>query len=316
MPSVSVIITTFNRGHYLKKAIQSALEQTLDDIEIVVSDDGGFEETRYICESFADARVRHIVNKTRQGISMNTYAGIMQASSPLIALLNDDDRWRPEFLERCARPMIEDDRVVLAFCDHWLIDSEGTLLTRETEENTACYGRDSLTRGYVAQPLMLLATNSIPLAMGSVFRKSAVDWNIYTGKIEGAYDYFLAYCLLKSHGKVFYEPDLLTEYRVHGGSASAQFNLTNTLGAVYISRLVLSDPKFHAISGTIRKKVRSLERHLVKAYLYKMKLGHAMQHGADFLRDSILYYTIDSHREMRLRTQQERGNPTSDKKEN
>ena len=61
---ISIITTTFNRPNYLKEAIGSALSQTFSDFELLVCDDGGREETRVVCESFKDARIRHIVNSS------------------------------------------------------------------------------------------------------------------------------------------------------------------------------------------------------------------------------------------------------------
>lgn len=70
MASVSIVITTFNRTIYLKEAILSALSQTFADFELLVCDDGGLEETRSLCDSFDDRRIRHIVNPERLGIAM------------------------------------------------------------------------------------------------------------------------------------------------------------------------------------------------------------------------------------------------------
>jgi glycosyltransferase involved in cell wall biosynthesis len=284
MPAVSVITTTLNRPRYLNEAIRSALSQIFGDFELLVCDDGGCDETRRLCESFHDARVRHIVNSSPLGIASNTRSGVMHAKSDLIALLNDDDRWTPEFLTKCAAPLLADRRVVLSFCDHWLIDPKGRRLLQDTERNSILYGRSTLPEGPVAEPLKLIATKSIPLAMAAVFRKSAVDWSLYSEKIEGAYDYFLSYCLLRNGGTVVYFAERLTEYRIHPDSATAKFHLTHALGAAYVNDLIVNDRGFDSIASHLRRSAISLEKHLAKFYLHQLNVPLAIRHAGKFLR--------------------------------
>lgn len=278
MPAVSIIITTFNRVDYLRQAIDSALSQTFSDFELLVSDDGGSEATRLLCESFADRRIRHVVNESALGAAMNTYSGIRLAQSDLIALLNDDDRWTPDFLEKCVPLLQGDTQVALVFSDHWLIDAQGTRLAAETNTASRTFGRDLLAAGHVDEPLQLLISNAVPLAMASVFRKSVVDWSLYSAQIQGAYDYFLAYCLLRSGGKIVYVPQRLTEYRVHAGSSSANLHISNNLGRAYINRLILRDPHCAAIRHHIRADCIRDEIHLGGRYLRSGKVISALKH--------------------------------------
>lgn len=284
MPRVTVVTTTLNRVDFLAQAIQSALAQTFTDLELLVCDDGGLGATRELCRNFQDPRMRHIVNPSPLGVAMNTYTGVMAANSDLIAFLNDDDRWTPNFLERCARPLIENERAVLAFSDHWIIDAAGKRLVAATDNATRTYCRDVLAPGHIKEPVRLIAHNSIPLAMASVFRKSAVDWTLYSRNVGGAYDYFLSYCLLRSGGEVFYVPERLTEYRVHDGSASAKFKLTHCLGSAYVNGLILRDPRFASISLEIRPKCVSLERHLARLCFRQRKFISAMKHLTSSVR--------------------------------
>ena len=287
MPVVSIVTTTLNRPHFLAEAIQSALAQTFIDFELLVCDDGGSDETRAVCEKFADPRIRHIVNPSRLGIAMNTYAGAMAARADLIAFLNDDDRWTPQFLEKCSQPLREDSAAVLAFSDHWFIASDGARLIAETDQSSRTYGRDQLPPGTVSEPLKLLARNTTPLAMASVFRKSAVEWSRYSGKIHGSYDYFLSYCLLRSGGRVVFIPERLTEYRVHGTNASAEFSLANLSGTSYVNSLVLRDPRFAPIASEIRSRSAGVERKLTWLYFQRMRLLSAGFHFANFIKYSV-----------------------------
>jgi len=280
MPAVTVVTTTLNRIHYLDQAMRSALAQTFTDFELLVCDNGGLEETRLLCAGFQDKRIRHIVHGYNMGIAMNTYSGIMNASSDLIAFLNDDDRWANDFLDKCARPLLDDPHVVVAFSDHWIIDSGGTRLIEDSEMNTRRYRRDSIQAGRIENPMKLLTTNSIPVAMASVFRKSAVDWSLYSQNVGASYDVFLGYALLRGNGTVFYIPERLTEYRVHGTMATAEFHSGNTSASAYINRLILGDPKFAPIANELRARSIDLERHMLGISLRRLKVFSAMVHFA------------------------------------
>jgi glycosyltransferase involved in cell wall biosynthesis len=289
MPAVSIVTTTFNRTGYLKQAMQTVMSQTFTDFELLVCDDGGREETKQLCESFHDERILHTVNPERLGIAMNTYAGISRARSDVIAFLNDDDRWTSDFLARCAAPLLEDPEVVLTFSDHWLIDPDGARLVNDTDVNTRVYGRESLAAGLVDQPRKLLARLSIPLAMAAVFRKSKVDWNSYSKRVDGAYDTYIAYSLLRGGGKVVYVPERLTEYRVHRGGASAEFHSDTTEGLAYVHGLILEDPAFASISKEIRRTYLGLEKHLTKLSLLRCDIRSTVKHCARLVRHGIVY---------------------------
>lgn len=284
MPSVSIVIATFDRFDLLSQSLKSALAQTWGDFEVLVCDDGGLEETRLVCEEFRDPRIRYIRNDRQLGIAMNTYMGILEAKADLIAFLNDDDLWTPDFLEKCGRPMHEARERVLTFSDHWLIDSEGRRLPDQTATNSSWFMRDRLESGLIDNPLNLLAHNSIPLAMASVFRKSAVNWSLYSERVGGAYDYFLTYCLLKSKGKITYVNERLTEYRVHDRSASSTRSLKNALERFYVNDTILRDSEFATVSPQIRKNCLLLQRRLASLFLRQYQIVAACKHLLRALR--------------------------------
>lgn len=287
MPAVSIVTTTFNRTDYLREAIRSAVSQSFADFELLICDDGCLDETKRLCESFHDPRILHTANPERLGIAMNTYSGIQRARSDVIAFLNDDDRWTGDFLARCAAPVLSDDTVALAFSDHWLMDSEGNRLPEATEANTCAYGRKGLAAGMVTDPVRLMTQLSIPLAMAGVFRKSGVDWGGYSQQVEGAYDSYIAYSLIRSGRKIIYIPDRLTEYRAHAGGASAEFHRHTTEGLAHVYRLMLHDPGFRSVRSDVCDKYLDLEKHLVKLNLSEFNILRAARHCAEFARHKL-----------------------------
>ncbi|MFP8955198.1 glycosyltransferase family 2 protein [Natrialbaceae archaeon A-CW3] len=100
MPRVSVIIPTYNRATTLSHAIDSALEQTIDDLEVVVVDDGSTDDTATVLSSYDDPRVRPVVHATNQGANVARNTGIDHARGEYIAFLDSDDYWHREKLEK------------------------------------------------------------------------------------------------------------------------------------------------------------------------------------------------------------------------
>jgi hypothetical protein len=205
----------------------------------------------------------------------------------VIAFLNDDDRWTSDFLAKCAAPFLEDPEVVLTFSDHWLVNSNGTRLVDASDANTREYGREGLAAGPVDDPVRLMVRLSIPLAMAAVFRKSRVDWGMYSKNVEGAYDSYIAYSLLRGHGKVIYVPERLTEYRVHGGGASAKFLLHTTEGLAYVHGLILQDPAFKSIATDVRRKYLDFEKHLVKLSAVRFDIPSTVRHCGRLTRHGL-----------------------------
>jgi hypothetical protein len=99
VPVVSVVIPTYNRAHLLPRALDSALAQTHQDLEIVVVDDGSTDATAGIVQGYADPRVRLIRLAGRSGVSRARNAGIEVARGEWVAFLDSDDEWRPAKLE-------------------------------------------------------------------------------------------------------------------------------------------------------------------------------------------------------------------------
>ncbi len=99
MALVSVIIPTYNRAETVSRAIDSVLEQTHDDLEVLVVDDGSTDDTAAVLESYDDDRVRPIYHETNQGANVARNTGIEHARGKYAAFLDSDDEWVPEKLE-------------------------------------------------------------------------------------------------------------------------------------------------------------------------------------------------------------------------
>ena len=107
MARVSIIIATYNRADFLGEAIQSALDQHVDDLEVVVVDDGSTDNTREVVNRLADPRVIYLYQENR-GATAACNRGIAESTGDYISILGSDDTYIPDALlplvaelERC-----------------------------------------------------------------------------------------------------------------------------------------------------------------------------------------------------------------------
>lgn len=99
-PLVSVVIPTRDRASLVARAIESALSQSLDDLEVIVVDDGSADDTRQKVANIDDSRVYLETLPSGRGAGAARNAGILRARGAYIALLDSDDQWHPDKLAR------------------------------------------------------------------------------------------------------------------------------------------------------------------------------------------------------------------------
>lgn len=100
MSHISVLIPTFNRASVLKRAVDSVLNQSYGDLEVIVIDDASTDDTAEILSRIKDSRLRVITLRENLGVSAARNRGEEVALGKWIALLDSDDEWLPERLEK------------------------------------------------------------------------------------------------------------------------------------------------------------------------------------------------------------------------
>jgi glycosyltransferase involved in cell wall biosynthesis len=100
-PCVSVILATFNRAAYLTRSINSVLNQTYKDYELIVVDDGSDDDTFSIVNQFIQKHenVRYLKHSNRK-LSITKNTGIQAAAGRYIAFIDSDDEYKPDYLEK------------------------------------------------------------------------------------------------------------------------------------------------------------------------------------------------------------------------
>ena len=92
MAKVSVIVPVYNVEKYLKQCLDSIVDQTLEDLEIVLVDDGSVDSSGTICDEYAkkDTRIR-VIHKENGGLSDARNAGLKYVTSPYVGFIDSDD---------------------------------------------------------------------------------------------------------------------------------------------------------------------------------------------------------------------------------
>ena len=114
---VSIIIRTYNRGYIIGEAIESALNQTYGNFEIIVVDDGSSDGTAEAVERFRSDKIRYIRHDQNCGVSAAGNTGIKAAKGDIIAHLDSDDLWKPEMLSSLVDVLRRHRQIGAVFCD-------------------------------------------------------------------------------------------------------------------------------------------------------------------------------------------------------
>ncbi len=162
MSLISVVIPAYKRGHVIERAIRSVLEQTHQDFEILVVDDGSKDNTESVVASIAkeDSRIRYFRHDTNRGAQAARNTGARAAQGEWVVFLDSDDYFTPNSLEvRLLAAQGEGVKVIHSKC-----------LILKKDESTTAYGTPELD-GYIYRDLL---TNYGPLFSGLLVAKEAL----------------------------------------------------------------------------------------------------------------------------------------------
>lgn len=254
MPKVSILIPTYNRADYLRDAMQSAVAQTERDTEIIVLDDASPDHTAQIVMEFAeDRRIRYIRHPHNIGIAANWRNGISIAKGQFFCLLHDDDTFEPEFVEALMPPLLEQDNLIFAFCDHWMMNPEGCRSLTESNQCSSRFKRDCLKAGTLDDLVRAALVDGSPPIGATLFRKSMVDTSFISDEAKGSIDAWLFYQCVRTGHAAYYVPQRLMNYRAHPGGMSSSMPLYMGEGHVFRYQAMLNDPMCAPVCKDIKK---------------------------------------------------------------
>lgn len=231
LPDVSVVIPVFNGGSYLSSCLNSVLAQTLDNIEILVVDDGSADDSPEIVRNLSrrDARVRllsHDFNENR-GVSASRQRGVENAAGKFIAFLDADDEFMPDKLERQVSVLNADPGCVLC---HSAIVAIGNTDEAKAFEYVFNFSQDQYQYSFHKRDDALkrnVVCNSSVVARADAMKESHVCFP----QLFQTEDW-LNWMRLSLRGDFVFIPSPLTRYRIHDASATGQI-LRSPLASLY-----------------------------------------------------------------------------------
>ena len=127
-PKISVYITNYNYGRYLRQSIDSVLGQTLQEFELLIIDDGSTDDSNLIMEQFASHSQIKLVYQQNRGLNITNNIALRLARGKYIVRLDADDYFEPDALEAMAQLLDADPEVGLVFPDYYIADRNGAPL--------------------------------------------------------------------------------------------------------------------------------------------------------------------------------------------
>ena len=125
VPAISVIIKSFNHGKYVAETISSVLNQTFQDFQLVITDDGSTDDTVDVINGFADPRIDFVALPANQGLSNAMNVSLQRATGEFVAILNSDDYADPVRLEWQLAYLGSNPAAVAVFSEPRIVDEDG-----------------------------------------------------------------------------------------------------------------------------------------------------------------------------------------------
>jgi glycosyltransferase involved in cell wall biosynthesis len=216
MPKITVCVPTFNRVHLLPYAIDSVLNQSEKDFELIICDDGSSDRTPELMSQYTDNRIKYIRHQQNIGKSNNMRSGFDVASGEYFIKFDDDDRLTPDFLASTTAILTKDSSIDFVGTDHWIIDINNVRDEAKTQENSDRWGRKNLPAGVVDNLLEVVFIQQSFQVGATLFRhKTLQELGYMQPNLQNCEDNDLFVRLALAGKKGYYLPQLLMEYRTH-----------------------------------------------------------------------------------------------------
>ncbi|MDY6902826.1 MAG: glycosyltransferase family A protein [Cyanobacteriota bacterium] len=211
--NVTIVLPAYNASEYLAETLNSVLNQTYKDFELLVIDDGSTDNTRDIVRDFCqqDSRIR-LISQENQGVSVARNSGIKMARGKYIAFLDSDDLWLPNKLARHVEHLQANPNLGLSFARVEFVTFDG--------KSTGNYSNPRMVNISAKD---LYEENAAVTPSNAVINRTALEQvGGFDGELSGAADAEL-FLRLKCHGwEVEGINEVLVLYRTSLGGMSSQ----------------------------------------------------------------------------------------------
>ena len=267
-PKVSIITAVFNRKDLVPRTVDSVLNQSLEDIEYLVIDDGSQDGTREWLADHDDPRLRLLVHpgNANKGQAASINLGLSEARGDYLVIIDSDDMLAPEALERHAAIMDADPSVGVVYGQGYAIDINDRELYPLFDEDHVEYSDPNrlLLDCYVASPGLCM------------FRRSAAE---KAGALEETFraaqdhDFLLR---VVEQSRLVYSGHTCFYYRKHDGTISANGEMMRWQNGFEILRRAAA--RFPYKSATIRRRRAVLNYRLGMVYMKQQRRLKALKY--------------------------------------
>ncbi len=217
MPEVSIIMPAYNGEAFIGQSIESVQNQTFQDWELIVVDDGSTDETAAVVKRYADAdpRIRYIWRTNgRQGKARNTALAEIPQDRPYVAFLDADDLWTPEKLDT-QLGQIRESGADAVYCSSIVFSEENDHISTNAAEPRGFEGESGL--------IDFIRSNRVGILTALVKRPAieAVGNFPEALPVQNTEDYCLWLKLLREGFRIQGYPEAMARYRVHPGASTA-----------------------------------------------------------------------------------------------
>ena len=226
-PTVSVYIPTFNRAYYLEQTVQSVLDQTFTDFEIIIIDYHSTDNTRKVVNDFDDSRIRYVLNQKNLGCVASNNRGLALSIGRYVCNLDSDDLLHPKNLEVKVKLLETDPRLGLVYSDAAVIDAEGKIIYASYWKKEGYFP----VRGRLNSELVA-SCGLVIHQVTTLFRREVID-------VVGYQNPHLVMChdgeywlRIAGEFEIDYIPEVLCSYRDHDDGR----HLTELDETIYVER--------------------------------------------------------------------------------
>lgn len=217
MPKVSVILPNYNHAKHLTSRIDSILNQSFTDFEIIFLDDASKDDSLTIIAAYADSRITHIVKNTQNSGStfLQWERGLKLATGQYIWIAESDDVASPDFLLTLVSKLEANTELAVAFSASTWIDQNGKVIHETSHESENLWNATELITGDFLKGTVIYNASS------AVFRKEGIKNVDFTelSKFRYAGDWLFWVQLIKDK-KVYRTSQRLNQFRRHDGNVS------------------------------------------------------------------------------------------------
>ena len=257
---VTVVIPNHNYGRFLNKTIQSVLDQTYSNIEIVVVDNASIDDSRSVLESYGDEITCYFLENHGQANARNF--GIQKSQGKYIALLDADDYWHPEKISR--QMILLNDKSQFNFTGIAQFDNDSGEMLRVIKPKF----KGQCSRYFVDYPEIAIIPGG---ESSAIFSRDLFDKvNGFNVELETASGRDF-YRKISKFTEIDFIEEPLAFQRMHSGSMSR--NLAKmTSDTIRANQIMFKDPLWDLDNKTQKKILRRLEWSFLKTWLKKFAI--------------------------------------------